>query len=249
MTATATLVRTAVTVPEEPEFDFEEARRMLPRRIEKMQKNPPEIPAPLPTLYSEVLRLQKMHSLERRAVQVLVGLDIEPYTPESVQAYMDAKLAEALTEDRKSIRIARIARVLGWCFLALLIAGFIRCMMAVSNGPGTVAVAMLITGLVGSVASLATVSLIGEWRWWWVEIERYNGKIPEYVLRKAIQMKNALPEGKLWILAFSSHSLENPLVVCPFLVFQAGSKFFHTEVWDERSFEEQESAKRQQLER
>jgi len=83
------------------------------------------------------------------------------------------------------------------------------------------------------------------WQWRWTEIERFSEEVPDYVLQKAIQVKEALPGCKLWVRALSDRNIENPLFgIDPFLVLQAGEKCFYLECWDERAFEEQEQARR-----
>ncbi|MEK7537064.1 MAG: hypothetical protein AAB584_01280 [Patescibacteria group bacterium] len=250
MTVTATLVRTAVLVPEEPELDLAEAQRILPRRIEEAREAAERNHATtvMPTLYSEALRLQAVSSLERRASGVLKELDIEPFTPESVNAYVEAKLAEKLPENQKLRRKTRTVSTLGWLCGAMLVVSILTILANDSGGFFTVTVA--VAGFIGGLVAMATTTGIGKWKWRRVEIERYNAKIPEYVLRKAIQVKQALPEGKLWIYALSPHSIENPLFRGdPFLELQAGKKRFFLEVWDEREFEEQEHSRQQEVER
>jgi len=97
MTATELLVREVVVVPPVAEPDFEAARQILPQRVEEErsrldENSPAGTRGVMPTLFSEALRLKQVRELERHAAEVLVKLDIEPFSHESVRAYMTAKL-------------------------------------------------------------------------------------------------------------------------------------------------------------
>jgi len=250
MTATATLVREKVVVPPESEPDFARAARILPRRIaeekERVRNSSAGMTGIMPTLFSEALRLKQMRDLERRAAEVLVRLDIEPFSAECVNAYAKAKLAEKLPENQKRQRKVRIVSTLGWLCGAMLVVSMLTIMA--NNSGGFLTVTAAIAGFIGGITAMVITSGTGYWQWRWVVIERFSEEMPEYVLRKAIQVKQVLPEGKLYIYALADRSIENPLFRNdPFLVLQVGESCFFLEVWDERAFEEQEHARQQKV--
>lgn len=67
-------------------------------------------------------------------------------------------------------------------------------------------------------------------QWAQVEISKYTGTIPEYVLRKALQIKKACPEAELIV----EHLTETP---DPFLIARVKKDWkyeaYYVEVWDE----------------
>lgn len=252
MTVTATLVREKVIVPPEPEPDFAQAARILPRRIaeeeERVRNSSAGTTGVMPTLFSEALRLKQMRDLERRAAEVLVRLDIESFSAESVNVYAKVKLAEKLPENQQRQRKVRIVSTLGWLCGTMLVVSMLT--ILANNDGGFLTVTTAIVGFIGGITAMVIASGTDYWRWRWVEVERFSEEVPEYVLRKAIQVKQTLPEGKLYIYALSDRSIENPLFRNdPFLVLVAGESRFFLEVWDERAFEEQEHARRQEAER
>lgn len=67
-----------------------------------------------------------------------------------------------------------------------------------------------------------------EWRQ--TELKKYGEPIPEFVLRKAVQLKETLPEVELFIEQLEEQK-------DPFLFVKLGEEEFYIEVWDEPRFE------------
>lgn len=60
---------------------------------------------------------------------------------------------------------------------------------------------------------------------------KFASDVPAFVLRKAIQIKLAAPECKLFVETLANHP-------DPFLVVKQGNEEYYVEVWDEKEFEE-----------
>lgn len=69
--------------------------------------------------------------------------------------------------------------------------------------------------------------------WAHSELSTYKQPIPEFVIRKAIQIKDVLPE-----VMFYVHHLTEPKAD-PFLVACLGGEIYYLEAWDEPRFESQ----------
>lgn len=67
--------------------------------------------------------------------------------------------------------------------------------------------------------------------WQHTELSIYKQPIPEFVIRKAIQIKDALPEVQFFI-----HHLSEPKAD-PFLIARLGEEIYYIEAWDEPRFE------------
>lgn len=68
-------------------------------------------------------------------------------------------------------------------------------------------------------------------KWGATELSGYMEPIPEFVLSKAVQIKEKLPEVKLYV-----HHLNQPKLD-PFLIAAFGNEVYFVEVWDEPKFE------------
>ena len=68
--------------------------------------------------------------------------------------------------------------------------------------------------------------------WEAIAISRYNRPIPEFVLNKAVQIKERLPEAEFFV-----EELNVKRIPDPFLVVQFGLERYYVEVWDEAKFE------------
>lgn len=67
--------------------------------------------------------------------------------------------------------------------------------------------------------------------WQHTKLAEYKQAIPEFVIRKAIQIKDALPE-----VEFVIHHMSEPKAD-PFLIAVLGEEIYYVEVWDEPRFE------------
>jgi len=71
-------------------------------------------------------------------------------------------------------------------------------------------------------------------RWVSHDIKFYSGPIPESVLKRAIQIKQALPEVKFQI---EQLNVEKPALPDPFLTASFQDEKYYIDVWDEPMFE------------
>ncbi len=67
--------------------------------------------------------------------------------------------------------------------------------------------------------------------WTATSLSSYKEPIPEFVLAKAIQIKEQLPEVKFFVQHLNDPKAD------PFLVAQLGSEIYYIEVWSEPKFE------------
>lgn len=71
-------------------------------------------------------------------------------------------------------------------------------------------------------------------RWLLIPISRYKSMVPEFVLRKAVQIKEACPTALIYVDALKVNTRPFP---DPFLVVKLGNEKYWVDVWDEAAFE------------
>ncbi|MFB3917305.1 MAG: hypothetical protein ACE14M_11285 [Terriglobales bacterium] len=69
-------------------------------------------------------------------------------------------------------------------------------------------------------------------RWRTVPLSRYEGEIPEYVLSRAIEIKEKIPQAEFYVDYLSVEKRYDP-----FLIVACGRERFYVDVWDEPDFE------------
>lgn len=77
------------------------------------------------------------------------------------------------------------------------------------------------------------VSIRGTWKV--VTLSKYTDPIPDFVLSKAIQIKEVCPEVEFFV---DSLKVNTKRIPDPFLVAKLGDEKYWIEVWDETNFEE-----------
>ena len=90
--------------------------------------------------------------------------------------------------------------------------------------------------IVTAVMALRSSKAIDEadsWEWRIVPLDRYDKPVPEFVLRKAIQIKTLFPEVRLFVDELSKKGTSDD----PFLVAYHEGNERHIEVWEEPRFE------------
>lgn len=70
-------------------------------------------------------------------------------------------------------------------------------------------------------------------RWRIVPLQKYEGEIPEYVLARAVEIKQKLPQAGFYVDYLAVEKRYDP-----FLVAVCGRERFYVDVWDEPDFEE-----------
>jgi len=73
-------------------------------------------------------------------------------------------------------------------------------------------------------------------RWMLVPLSKYTAIVPEFALRKAVQIKEACPTALFYVDVLKVNTKKIP---DPFLVVKLGSEKYWVEVWDESEFEAQ----------
>ena len=71
-------------------------------------------------------------------------------------------------------------------------------------------------------------------RWVQVQLDKFTGVVPDFALRKAIMIKEAMPEAQFFVDVLKVNTKRIP---DPFLVVKLGTEKYWVEVWDETEFE------------
>jgi hypothetical protein len=69
-------------------------------------------------------------------------------------------------------------------------------------------------------------------RWRTVPLHKYEGEVPEYVLSRAIEIKEKIPQAEFYVDYLSVEKRYDP-----FLIVACGRERFYVDVWDEPDFE------------
>lgn len=164
----------------------------------------------------------------------LAKLEIEPFSPESVEKYKQQAIVDHTWETPRRqniftcfLSVLSIGLV---CVVGALIGGLIACnVWNVAEAP------FWITGVAG--VALCFIGFVGAgvmddknkaWEWERHEISQYSKPVPQFVIRKALQLKQELPDVKLYIEELiSKDKVRNG---DPFLVAEHGSRTVYIEV-------------------
>lgn len=174
---------------------------------------------------------------------VLKNLGIEPLRSSSVAAYKASKVKHGMWSGTK--RTLWLLAILG-IFVTLAITALATTPQNSSNfrfglntGLVVTAVVLLFT-TIGSAAGRDGVGHGTRSRTEWAhhDIAKYDRPIPEHILLKAIQIKEALPVAYIYVeqLEETEDSKVRP-TPDPFLVVWHGTENYYIDVWDERDYE------------
>lgn len=177
--------------------------------------------------------------------QTLKELQIEPFTDRAVEEYQDAQLTRT-AGFMASHPICRILTVMfGWPFCYSL---GIMAVLIYSQSQSTPDYHLIRSSIICGIAA-AIFGILAAWaahkrevakRWSWqtIEISQYQAEIPAFVLRKAIAIKERLPDAKFAILQLVYQKPEKqPVYADPFLRVKYNDLEYYIEVWDEPKFE------------
>lgn len=168
-------------------------------------------------------------------------LEIEPLVRRSVDAYKAKKAIPGMWSGHK----AAYLRMAG----ALIPFGVSRYYGSISDWNQTIFpnIAVVIAVVIGIV--LAFTGLVGRFdndfrgsritrKWARISIREYDGTIPEFALRKAVQIKTETPSAVFYIDQLYQES-ERHVVLDPdpFLLVTLNDETYYIDVWDEKEYE------------
>lgn len=166
--------------------------------------------------------------------EALRGLEIEVFCKEEVFGYMQQKLKEVASGERRPMRWLLIP--LFCLVICLSLAPILPDKSEVESICIFVAV---FSGLLLFVGAPVTFGIYGNnanlWEWQKVNLKDYKKPIPEFVLRKALQIKEKCPGVTFFVYELIKR--ERQINGDPFLAVCCGNDGYFVEVWDEPKFE------------
>ncbi len=190
---------------------------------------------------SEAKKLLPDLALLRKFVDVLTELDMSPFSAESVAKYKKVALKDARKNRTKfwERNIYVIESVFN-ALLYVLLVSLAGCIMGpvigsfwgVGGAVFAVCVKTCILMIVAIVGLAVLFGDINDLEWQKAAIANYQGEIPEFVLRKAIQIKQGVPGVEFFVEHIGKKE-------DPFLLARYQGKEYYIEVWDEPKFESQ----------
>lgn len=168
-------------------------------------------------------------------------LDIDPLVKRSVDAYKAKKTKPGMWSGHK---IAYL-----WMAAAATVFAVSRYYGSISDWDHTIfanfaviiaAISGLICAIVGLIFRLDKSergSRITR-KWGRVAIGEYDGTVPEFALRKAVQIKTEVPSANLYIdQLYQEHERHVVVDPDPFLVVTLKDETYYIDVWDEKEYE------------
>lgn len=168
-------------------------------------------------------------------------LEIEPLSPLAVENYKRKKAQSGMWSDTKrSCYQIALALVIAFVLLPLL-----NKFASWSNGPNLQVVGTVLFGIVGTIIGfVGSITLLfsdhsGAHRtrreWKRTAIGEFPGNVPEFALRKAVQLKEHGASIRIDYLEESTESIPRRLPD-PFLVAILGDETYYIDVWDEKEY-------------
>ena len=174
--------------------------------------------------------------------ETLAELDINPFSKPSVDKYKKVALRDArkfrINFLGKNFRISNsIVKVIFCSFCTSFIGLFVLLYGMLTESLGSTYQIVVVADIFVLVASFIFLVLTSSLsssslEWQKTKLSVYRGEIPEFVLRKAIQIKKATP-------GFLEFFVEHIGKEDPFLIVRFLEKEYYVEVWDEPKFESQ----------
>lgn len=165
-------------------------------------------------------------------LNALSKLDIVPFSKNSVESYKTQAVEDArkmlgkLNTIKEIMPLALVSIVLLSCG-SMIVLYILNVLGFISDSPVSIAATTLIISLVSLVLS---INLAKTLVWTNTEIKNYQQPIPEFVLRKALQIKEKVPDAQFFV----EHLEEK---YDPFLKVKHGNLDLYIEVWNEPKFE------------
>lgn len=165
-------------------------------------------------------------------INALLKLDIVPFSKDSVELYKTQAVKDArkvlvklnpIKETMPMVLVLILMLSLG----SIIVLGILNILGFISNSPVLIALATFVGSTVGFVFSINSLKTF---EWTNTEIKHYQQPIPEFVLNKALQIKEKVPNAQFFI----EHLEEK---YDPFLKVKHGNLDLYIEVWDEPKFE------------
>lgn len=227
MNVTATLVRRPIELPE---IDAAQSRRqeLAEQAAQKLG-------------YSNLKRA--VHVSTKPFARLLSGMGIEPFEVSSVRQYQKEKLEEifratagVLADKRWLLRMHEIWA--GIFILVVIVCAIVGGALGGFLYPIVIFVSYLLI-LIGLTIYTNSLRKAADWRWERIDIRNYSLPIPEFVLDRALTIKQEDKQGALGLGFFVEHLTRERLVQDPFLVVVTSSskEEFYVDVWEEPRFE------------
>ena len=228
-------------------MDVMDIRRITPADLE----HPVSTRAELAMAASAKLgynRLSNLLTTKAPLMDALVELDILPFKKSTVKAYKESKEHATMWSGYKAgiISLLMFAACIP-IFSKLLMWSFV--LQALSFSETIDIVGVVVSGLVGVIGLIVGLncffSTSGKgtrivWRWDMTNLSDYAEMVPDFVLAKAIQIREKVPSAYFCVDYLAGKEERNIVArdPDPFLVVRYGSESYHIEVWDERKFED-----------
>lgn len=179
--------------------------------------------------FEEKTRISKENN---ELINALSKLDIVPFSKDSVESYKtqavrDAKKMLGKLNTIKEILPIALILIAMLSFGSIIILGILNNLGFISDLPISIA---LFTFVISMVGLSLLINLVKTLVWTNTEIKNYQQPIPEFVLNKALQIKERVPSAQFFV----EHLEEKH---DPFLKVKHGNLDLYIEVWDEPKFE------------
>jgi hypothetical protein len=181
-------------------------------------------------------------------MEAMVNLDILPLKTSDVERYKKSKERDGMWSGHKMAIVAA-------CSFAICVPVFSKLIVLTTTGTYSPIYVMTIIGMI-LTALLGVLSLIlglvhaldenqkGKktiWRWQTASLVSYGGIVPDFVLNKALQIRDAYPDAQFMVTYLAEREEKEPKTLRvdpdPFLVVFNGKETYYLDVWDERDFE------------
>jgi hypothetical protein len=198
----------------------------LLKRLEK-----PTLPAEDMAFVQEVRSVLGFEILDNPHTEIFDKIGLYPFTEASVQEYKDAmiKKASAGQWSTKQTGIISTGSFLA-CVICIVLGMFCGVHNSVGLGWGLGGLAIFFLLCVIYFGSLETARKVYFWNL--MHLKDYQGKVPEYALQTALDIRKYSKEGYIGIDHLEEHT-------DPFLVWRIGGKQYHLEVWNEPTYKQQ----------
>lgn len=168
--------------------------------------------------------------------EVLFGLNIKPFTKESVEKYKKEKVLELETKNRVGF-FARHLFLLVAIFAYTL---FVAALVLANADPSFLGGALGIFGCIAGILLVTRVSDACEdeesnWGWERLSFRVYDKSIPAPVAVEMRRVREELPDAKFEVEYLVR--MKDRKVFDPFLVVKYAECEYYIEVWDEQSFD------------
>lgn len=196
-------------------------------------------------------RVDSAMSQRKQIRDVLIELDVRPFSPETVETYKRQKAKEAAGPLGCFVDRFNDALEIPFCILAVVAAlcgiawglSWIPVLAGVwGTYCGWIAVSSLIVAVMCLISHGILSEVVAQPVWWRIPFKDYKAPIPEYVLQTGIDIKKRCSDAVLMVegLVLEKRQLDPFLILKLPTIEEDVFQYLHLEVWEEPSF----SAKR-----